>query len=242
MSEGETLYSFDSVVRYSETDKNEKMSVFSLVNYFQDCSSFQSSYLKIGVDELDSAGRAWVVSYWQIVIHRLPAFNEKITTGTWAYGFERFMGKRNFIMFDEEKNVVACADSVWVFVDTDTGKPAKADARFSERYGIEPRFEGMEYEPRKIKRASEWEEQGSFIIKRYHLDTNNHVNNARYIQLAQELLSEDSVPKMIRVEYKRSAFYGDTIYAFVGKTEDQRIQVDLRDASGSTYVLVEFVI
>lgn len=242
LGEDKELYSFDSVIRYSETDKNQKLSVGSLVNYFQDCSNFQSSYLKVGVDELASAKRAWILSYWQIVIRRMPEFGENITTGTWAYEFERFIGKRNFIMLDGNKETVACADSVWVFIDTDTGKPAKADERFSSGYGIEPRFADMEYEPRKIKCAADWEERGSFVVRRYYLDTNNHVNNARYIQLAQELLPDEASPKMIRAEYKRPAFYGDTIQAFTGMSDTGRFQVDLRDDAGHTYVLVEFAL
>lgn len=234
------MYSFDSVVRYSETDKDEKLSICSLINYFQDCSNFQSSYLNVGVDELAAAQRAWILSYWQIDIRRLPKYEEKITTGTWAYGFERFIGKRNFVMVDENKDVLACADSVWVFMDTASGKPVNAAGRFSSCYGAEPRFDGMEYEPRKIKCVTEWEKRDIFIIRNYHLDTNRHVNNAKYIQIAQELLLDEACPKMIRAEYKRSALYGDTVHAFIGKTADGRIQVDLRNDSGSTYAVVEF--
>ncbi|MGN0407421.1 MAG: acyl-[acyl-carrier-protein] thioesterase [Bacteroides sp.] len=234
------LYSFENVIRYSEIDPEEKLSVFGLINYFQDCSNFQSADLNVGVDELIAAERGWLLSYWQIDIHDMPKFGQKVTAGTWAYEFERFMGRRNFVMLDENNNVLACADSLWVFMDTKTGKPAKAEGRFVDAYELEPRFEGMEYEPRKIKCADEWEEREEIVVRRYHLDTNNHVNNARYIQFAQEFLPEGFKPKMIRAEYKLSALLGDTIHAFSGRTENGRIQVDLRNDAGKTYALVEF--
>ena len=43
------MYTFDSRVRYSETDVNGTLSVTAAVNYFQDCSTFQSEDLGVGV-------------------------------------------------------------------------------------------------------------------------------------------------------------------------------------------------
>ena len=36
------MYEFDSRVRYSEVDHHGTMTVPALINYFQDCSTFQS--------------------------------------------------------------------------------------------------------------------------------------------------------------------------------------------------------
>ena len=42
------MYEFDSRVRYSEVDHHGTMTVPALINYFQDCSTFQSEDLGIG--------------------------------------------------------------------------------------------------------------------------------------------------------------------------------------------------
>ena len=36
------MYTFDSRIRYSETDEYSSLTVPALIDYFQDCSSFQS--------------------------------------------------------------------------------------------------------------------------------------------------------------------------------------------------------
>ena len=36
------MYTFDSRVRYSETDEEGNLSVVGIMNYLQDCSTFQS--------------------------------------------------------------------------------------------------------------------------------------------------------------------------------------------------------
>ena len=39
------MYTFQSQVRYSELDSDRKLSIASIVDYFQDCSTFHSETL-----------------------------------------------------------------------------------------------------------------------------------------------------------------------------------------------------
>ena len=49
------MYTFESRIRYSETDSDGKLAMASLINYFQDCSTFQSEDLGLGVECLQEA-------------------------------------------------------------------------------------------------------------------------------------------------------------------------------------------
>ena len=62
------MYSFDSRVRYSEVDEYRKLSLTGVINYMQDCSTFQSEDLNMGIDYLAEKHRAWLLSSWQIVV------------------------------------------------------------------------------------------------------------------------------------------------------------------------------
>ena len=66
------MYTFQSKVRYSELDPERKLSIASIVDYFQDCSTFHSEQLGVGIDYLEERSLVWVMSYWQIVIDRYP--------------------------------------------------------------------------------------------------------------------------------------------------------------------------
>ena len=66
-------YSFDSCVRFSEVGEDQKLTLGSVINYFQDCSTFQSESLGAGVEFLRKQHRVWVLSSWQVVIERYPA-------------------------------------------------------------------------------------------------------------------------------------------------------------------------
>ena len=63
------MYEFDSRVRYSEVDHHGTMPVPALINYFQDCSTFQSEDLGIGTTVLKEEKRAWLLSYWQVILN-----------------------------------------------------------------------------------------------------------------------------------------------------------------------------
>ena len=71
-SAGHMVYEFDSRVRYSEVDSQGKLTWLALMDYFQDCSVFQSESLGIGVDYLAENHQAWVLTSWQIVLNAMP--------------------------------------------------------------------------------------------------------------------------------------------------------------------------
>lgn len=234
------MYSFDSVIRYSETDEQEKLSIAGLFNYFQDCSSFHSESLHIGVDELAEAHRGWVLSSWQVVIYNRPKSLVKVKVNTWPYDFEKFFGNRNFTLTDENGEVLACANSTWVFINTDTGRPTIPESRFKDAYILEDRYEGMLYEDRKIPIPASMIPGECFKVKKCNLDTFNHVNNVQYIQMAEEYLPDDFMVNQIRAEYKLSAIYGDVIYPYLQNELSDRFVVDLRNDQGRTFAVIEF--
>ena len=66
----------------------------------QDCSTFQSEDIGVGLSVLRERKRAWLLSYWQVEVRRYPKLGERITVGTLATGFKGFFGNRNFYIDD----------------------------------------------------------------------------------------------------------------------------------------------
>ena len=96
------MYSFNSRIRYSEVGGDKLLSLNGIINYFQDCSTFQSEELNVGVGVLEEQHRIWVLSSWQIVVERYPALCEEVRISTWPYYFQGFCGYRNFTMKDSK--------------------------------------------------------------------------------------------------------------------------------------------
>jgi len=235
-------YEFKSRIRYSETDSNGYLSLEALMNYFQDASTFQSEELGVGLEPLYNLGLAWVVSSWQIEIDRFPKLLEEVSTGTFPHKFHSFLGERNFYMKDAKGNMIARADSLWTLVNLKEMKPAPAPKGMMDKYEIEPKLP-MSAPTGKI-RLPEGEgvteiEADNLIVRAYHLDTNNHVNNVQYIRMGMGCIPRDLEFKIVRVEYRKPAFLNSVIVPVVRKKDNQYF-VSLQAEDGDVFVNLEF--
>lgn len=232
------MYTFESRIRYSEIDSEGQLTMAALVNYFQDCSTFQSEDVGVGVDYLRETHLVWVLCFWQIVVERYPMLGERVTIGTQPYDLKGFLGYRNFAMLDEKGGYIAKANSIWSLLNTRTGKFSAVPEIMVERYTMGERLE-MEYAPRKIAVPEGGVCQEALTVKRHHLDTNHHVNNQQFLDMAMDFLPEGFRIGQVRAEYKRQAFLNDVLTPYVADAGD-RIVVKLGDASGAPYVVAEF--
>lgn len=231
------MYELKSRVRYSETGMDARLSLVGILNYMQDCSTMQSEDLGVGLKFLAEKKRAWLLSSWQIEIGERPLLGTPITVGTWSYGFKGIYGYRDFVIRDESGRDLVRADSLWFLIDTETGRPARVTEEFGAVYGAEPPLP-MERESRKIALPDELSEAGRCEVLRHQLDTNHHVNNAQYVDLACELLPAEQTIRSIRAEYKKAAVLGDTLVLMRGKIGDGCV-ISLQAPDGTVYANVE---
>ena len=119
------MFTFDSRIRFSEVGMDRKLSPESLIDYFQDCSTFQSEELGVGFDYLDSMHCAWIINYWEIEIRRRPRLGERVRIGTLPYKMQGFMGLRNFWMETEGGDSLSVANSVWTLLDMQKQYPVR---------------------------------------------------------------------------------------------------------------------
>ena len=232
------MYKFDSSIRYSETDSEGNLTMMALLNYFQDCSTFQSEDAGVGIRYCLDRDLVWVLNSWQIVPIRLPKLGEKVTIATCPYDFQKFMGYRNFMMFDEAGNYLAKANSIWSLINLKTGRFEMPDDNMLKGYPVEERIP-MEYAGRKISVPAGGEMKDAITVLPHHLDANHHVNNGQYVAMAFEFLPEGAAIKQLRAEYRKQAFLGNVLIPYV-VAEDTRIVVSLQDDSGKAYAVVEF--
>jgi len=238
------MYTFDTKVRYSETGIDGRVTVDAIVDYLQDCTTFQSESLGHGIEENTKLNKMWVLTFWQIVIRQYPVMNEKITVGTGAYGFDKFFGFRNFQIKDEQQKELVVANSVWVYMDIEKQRPVKVPEEEGKAYGImEPL--PMDYAPRKLKLPDGEGITGEPIkTMMSHLDQHSHVNNAQYIRMAADAIFElDETQrtqiKEIRTEYKKQATCGAVLIP-VCYISEQEVFVSLQDEQQNPYAIVWF--
>ena len=232
------MYTFDSRIRYSETDSEGRLTMAALINYFQDCSTFHSEDVGLGLRYLRERNLVWVLSSWQIVVERYPEMGERVTIGTCPYDMKGFLGYRNFWMTDEGGNYIAKANTLWSLLDAAAGKPSTVTMEMAEGYGLGEKLE-MEYAPRKIAIPQGGTIREPITVKQHHIDANHHVNNQQFVNMAMDFLPEDFAVVQLRAEYKKQAFLDDVLIPYVAQ-EGTRLVVSLTDQGDLPYVVIEF--
>lgn len=231
-------YEFRSRVRYSECGEDCRLNLGGVVNYFQDAATFQGEELGIGIRYLKDRKMAWILAAWQIYTDHMPKLGEMVTARTWAYSFNSFYGLRNLVLEDESGQAAAWANSVWVLMNMERNRPVKVPQILIERYGEDEKLD-MEYSPRRIAALPGGDYMEPFPIHKGHLDSNHHVNNGQYIQMALDYLPNGFQIYETRVEYKKQAFLGDVIHPLVVRHSESVI-VSLQNESKDTFAAVQF--
>ena len=233
------MYEFTGRIRFSETDASGRLSLAGLLDYFQDCATLHSDDVGLSPAELRRRRTVWVLSAWQVVITRLPEMGERVRCLTNPYDIRGFLGLRNFVLETENAERLSIANSVWTVIDPETGKPARIGEDVPGKYDLGQALE-MPYAPRKIKVEGEpMPDPVPIPVFGHMLDTNGHMNNARYVSLAEDCLPEPVSCRQLRVEYKSPARRGDVIFPRLYAAGEKRTVV-LSDAGGKPYAVVEF--
>jgi acyl-ACP thioesterase len=238
------MYTFSSRIRYSEVDKNGELTIESLIDYFQDCSTFQTQDGPATMEYLKKQGISWVLNNWQIQINRYPRLCEEVTIGTIPYDLNGFFGYRNFFMDTKDGERLASANSIWTLYNFEKKRLARITQEIKDAYPIGEKLP-MDYDDRKIAIPEEAEAIAAeeILVRSHHLDTNNHVNNGQYIRMAIESLPDKDIRvRNLRAEYKKQALLGDTLFPEirkVSKNDYMTYTINLRDDNLNSVCVIE---
>ena len=242
------MYSYTTRVRYSEITESRVASLLSIINYFQDCCTFEAEDRGVGIDWLNDHKTAWMLTSWQIKIDRRPKYCENIKVTTWACGFRFFLGKRNFTIENAETGeLLVYAYSEWAYINTEKGLPEKnvPEEEF-EAYGMADPLD-KEFEKGKIKLPEDAEliQCEPITVTDQYIDTNHHVNNGQYISIAMTALPEDIFIrsddlKGLRAEYKLQSVKGDVLYPYRAEEAGDGAVVILKDEDDKVRLIAEF--
>lgn len=246
------MYSYNTRVRYSETAPNGRLSPLALLDYYQDVATFHSEDIGLGLRYLKERNIFWALNSWQVDIMKLPRFGEDIVISTIPYEVKGFIGKRNFIMKNKDGEVLSAANSIWTLFNAVRQMPERASDEIKKYFGNEERID-MEYLSRKVNPAADavHEVFEPFAIGRHNLDTNNHVNNSRYVYMAWDYIGKNKNEgekadesfqpdiKRFRAEYRKQAFLNDIFVPHI-YTKDNLVLVSFTDEDDKVYANIEF--
>lgn len=175
--------------------------------------------------DLLEKGVGWVLLSGRMVMDRYPAYKEKITIKTWLSELTTFRGIRENLILDEEGKIIGRAKGFWLFFDIKRRRPARIFKEMVEQWTINPK-ESIQMEKIKIETIEEAIYSNHFSVHRFDMDSNEHVNNLRYLQWAMESIPDEIVDNYflstIDGNFVGEAQYGQTIESLTDPAEEEK--------------------
>ena len=199
----------------NDVDKNNKMKLSAFLKYMQEVGALHSKSYGYGANNEPITHKAWIVLCWKIDILARPNWNEKIKVKTWLGKMDKIYYYRDFELYDSKGNIIAKAVSQWVMIDTQSKKIQKIDEKYLNEF-VQVNVEGYDNTVKKINSKFESEKLKPLYecnIQKRDVDTNYHMNNIVYLDLAQEGLDDETCDNVeyIEIHYKTECKYNDKI-------------------------------
>ena len=233
-------------VHYYETDSKLKCKISSIVDFICDIGTQQSEELGGGIEYCTNNNCAWVFYKYDISMYRYPKFREKISITTNAIGFKKFYGLRQYVIKDENEEVIGEAKVLFFLINIEKRRPMRIQKEQYEFYGVDGDSD-CNIDLDKLERVETMDYSKEFSIRYSDIDSNNHVNNVKYLEWAMETVPPEVVNnydlKRVKVTFEKECKYGQTISAsclIEHEGENIRSHHKINREDGEELTLLEF--
>ena len=216
----------------------------SMLTFFENVAGIHASMVGDGFKEsVTTTHTTWLLLFWKVNVIKRPEHGESVIARTWVRDFKRVYSYREFELLSEDGELLAVCATKWVKIDFEKGLPARHDPAL-ERYDITEKTNFPEEKEVRLAESSEYKWEYTYKIPLDWIDMNYHMNNTRYLTLAQYAFVENGLDfpefNSFEVMYKKEVKYGETVKCFVSEDE-KSYTVAVKSEDGSVlHTLISF--
>ena len=202
-------------------DMYHRMKPSALLRYTQQIATTHAA--KLGLDSAFYRDNhlAFLLAKQALEFTRIPEVDEVLTYTTYPEQSRRASYKRVTIVTDEQGREVACVDSRWILVDTDTRRIVRRPPAVMEGLWLPE----VERTLDQIVPKAETLRDGGVRRADYSMCyTNGQMNNTNYIDLACDLIDPQRLKaggvRRVTVCYHREIPYGEMVALQIGNVQN----------------------
>lgn len=225
------LYREEFEIPYSMSDVAHRAKLPDLLSECLSVSGRQSLALGIS-DEVvfETYGLVWIITDYEVTIHRLPRLYEKVIIETEAISYNKFFCYRSFRVFDQKGGLLLDVLTYFALLDWETRKAHPVLPEIVAPYGST-----FEKKLRRSRKYTALEDPVSvdYRVRFYDIDMNGHVNNTKYLDWMYDVLGfeflTEHIPHRLDLKYSKEVAPGGVIQSCVrreGDTTYHEIQSD----------------
>lgn len=220
-------------------DPQCRLALPRLVQQLIDTATAHADTLGIGHARLAQFGALWVLSRLSVVMDRYPAMDQSYSIDTWVENFNRRFSQRNFRIVDADSQVIGRASSVWMAIDTTTGRAADLSQVADTAICLPDVPSGVPAAPRLHPVDDSVACSALYRFGVCDMDFNRHVTSRRYIELmvdntlTLDTLDRDYISRF-DIEFRHEALYGDTVLLLSQSVGDDIYRCDIVSRDNAT--------
>jgi len=202
-------------LRYFEMNKFGEASSATILTLLEETAADHCYSINHSLYDLEDQNIGWVLLSGVMTMDRYPRYKEKIIIRTWLSSYSLVKGIRENLIYDEQGTIIGRAKGLWVFFDIKRRRPVQITDAIKEKWSF-CKEESINYDiSRKIAAIDSATYIKEFNVNRFDVDTNEHVNNLRYLQWMIESIPSEIMDNYylhsIDGRFVSEAQYGDTI-------------------------------
>lgn len=212
MAGNKLIFEEEFKVRASEVNVKKEATLPAICNLLQEIAGNHARRLQFDITDLQQQELTWVLHRLRLQLDRFPRWREHITIRTWPSGGDGLRAHRDFIILDEEKNVLGRALSYWLILDIQNRRPIRIPENILNSVPRDSEHV-LPVDKENFTEIANHDSHQNFTVRRSDLDLNRHVNNVRYVEWALSCLPEDHKTSDFDIKFLGEAHLNEEVVA-----------------------------
>lgn len=214
-----------------DLDRNDNLSFYTISNLFQEVATVHAEELNVGYNKMKEKNLAWIIARNKITVLRNLNNSKNVKVKSWPHPNGRFDFDRDYLLYDDNDNLVAKGTSKWLVYDLKrkflcSSKGIMEDVLFKEDKNYETKLDKINYGD-----LNDYEFIQEYKIQKSDIDHYGHMNNAKYFILMENTLDiENKDIYDVQIDYLNQGYLNDILkiyrkkigneYYLIGKNND----------------------
>ncbi len=207
-------------LRTSDFDCRGKIKISSILDLFQDIAGDHAQKIGIGMETMLEKKLIWVLSKLKLQIFGDVGLYSRVKARTWPLPPTRIGFIREYLIMDDDGNILIKGTSEWVVVNSETRRFARAMDIFPSDW----EYITVKNFPDRLGRGKDFDAEGEpyTVLPAFSdTDVNGHVSNIRYADYVLDALDlkDDEFIDTFRLDFHREVQRGDELRIYT-RTQD----------------------
>lgn len=229
------MYIKEYEFRYGDLNRRGNIKISTVLDILQEAAILHSSAVGYDSDKLAEMKIAWLLEGWRVRFD-IPLHNRsKVAVKTGIMTIKSCESNRGYEVWqDGERKVIATAD--WFTMNTEKRRITRIPQECIDAFDrVDEPDNGLLFE--RFKPEEEISAVDTRTVERRDIDTNNHMNNVKSVEILLDYLPDDFAVKEMAVRYRKELVFGETVTVCRKETGNGFI-LELKNHSGDACVMM----